>query len=239
MLLRPIIAKETIRACHRNEFPATSKSLPSLWGESPETRWLSLRSKPKIGRASSPALTLSLEKGEEDEFAHWLLDKGWIPPGEAKDYVNLADIKEEKIEMGWTEEELKARLKENPHLKVSNSIPLNTELEKMSKGKSPSKYKNIRSEYNGVKFASKKEAHHAQENDTRIKAGILSFYLIQVPFRLPGGIVYRADFAEFSKVSNTHLYEVEFIDVKGFDTPISDLKRKQVKELYGIEIKLL
>jgi len=53
-----------------------------------------------------------------------------------------------------------------------------------------------------------------------------------VPFHLPGGIVYRCDFAEF--LSNQ---EVRFVDVKGYKTDMYILKAKQVKDVYGVTIE--
>lgn len=137
------------------------------------------------------------------------------------------------MSMRWSEEELAERLKENPDLKVKQENPPS-----LNKGKG-NKYHAQRTEYNGVNYASKKEAQHAQDNDTKIKASIMSFYLIQVPFRLPGGTVHRVDFVEFQKVANTCLYEVHFVEVKGYKTRLGEVKRKMTEELYKIEIKVV
>jgi len=147
--------------------------------------------------------------------------------------------------MSITEDELAKLLAENPDLKVKQenpSTPLRVNpLPRLVRAleQKPHKYHAQRTEYNGRWYASKKEALHAQENDLKIKAGYLDFYLTQVPFRLPGGITYRADFAEFTRVVNTPIFEVHWVDTKGYDTPVSDLKRKQVKEIYGIEIEVI
>ncbi len=151
----------------------------------------------------------------------------------------------------WTEEELKAKLDENPYLMISQArevigkayaLRIDDKIMHPEESEKPHKYHVADKEkrtYNGHTFHSRKEMLHAIDNDTKIRAGILSFYLIQVPFRLPGEITYRADFAEFTKVSNTCLYEVRFVDVKGYDTPVSSLKRKQVSAIYGIEIEVV
>jgi Protein of unknown function (DUF1064) len=86
-------------------------------------------------------------------------------------------------------------------------------------------------EVEGIKFPSKKEAHYFGELFLAQKAGELLFFLRQVPFHLPGGIVYRVDFAEFWKNG-----EVRFVDVKGYKTRTYIDKRKQVEALYPIKI---
>ena len=84
-----------------------------------------------------------------------------------------------------------------------------------------------------IRFASKKEAIYYNELKLRVRAGEVVFFLRQVPFDIPAG-VHRIDFVEF--LSNG---EVEFIEVKGYDTPMGKLKRKQVEELYPIKIKVV
>jgi len=130
-----------------------------------------------------------------------------------------------------SDEELQAKLKENPGLSVANPLPRLAPLLKKHK------YNAKRTEYNGRFYDSKKEADHAKDNDLRIDAGDLTFYLTQIPFRLPGGVTCRCDFAEFTQFGA--LFTVHFVDTKGFDTPVSKLKRKQVKELYGIDIEVV
>lgn len=83
-----------------------------------------------------------------------------------------------------------------------------------------------------IRFDSKAEAAYYSQLKIRLNHDVL-FFLRQVPFDLPGGVKYRADFVLFMKDGN-----VEIIDVKGMDTPMSKMKRKQVEDLYPIEIKL-
>lgn len=87
--------------------------------------------------------------------------------------------------------------------------------------------------YNERHFDSKLEARYAQKLDILKKSGELLFYLEQVPFRLPGNVKYRVDFAEFWKD------HVIFTDCKGFDAQLSSMKIKQVEEIYGIEINIV
>jgi len=90
------------------------------------------------------------------------------------------------------------------------------------------KYNAVRTELDGIKFSSKKEAKYYLELKLRKSAGDVLFFLMQVPFRLPGGVKYVCDFAVFK--SNG---EVDFIDVKGFRTAMYSLKRKMVEEIYA------
>src|SRR3990167_9952084 len=144
----------------------------------------------------------------------------------------------------WTEEELEAKRKENPDLTISKeglrSLP-------PTKGEGRqltiSKYHNRRTNYGGQNYHSQKEADRARDNDLRIKAGELSFYLTQVPIRLPGGVVYRLDFVEFTQIKgNASLYEVRFIEVKPsgkFREKTGEVKRKIAKALLKIDIEVV
>lgn len=101
------------------------------------------------------------------------------------------------------------------------------------------KYGAKRTEYNGQKYDSKKEAIYAQKLDAFIKSGKLLFFLRQVPMSLPGNVKYRIDFLEFWAPSGSDQGDVVFTDVKGYMTPMSKLKIKQVEELYNIRINLV
>ena len=59
------------------------------------------------------------------------------------------------------------------------------------------------------------------------------WFLRQVPFHLPGKIVYRVDFVEFHKDGSVH-----FVDVKGFENTVSKNKIKQTEALYPVKIEL-
>lgn len=88
-----------------------------------------------------------------------------------------------------------------------------------------------RTELNGIRFSSRKEARYFGQLQLAQKAGDLLFFLRQVPFHLPGGIRYVCDFAEFWKSG-----EVRFVDVKGFATAQYRSKKKMVEALYPIKI---
>lgn len=96
------------------------------------------------------------------------------------------------------------------------------------------KFKARRTEIDGVKFASKKESRYYQDLLLRQKVGEVIFFLMQTPFHLPGRIKYLVDFVEFLSDGS-----VRFIDIKGYDTPLSKTKRRMVEELYPIKIDVL
>ena len=89
-------------------------------------------------------------------------------------------------------------------------------------------------EFEGHRYASKKEAQYAQELGLRKRAGEVLFWLEQVLFRLPGSTIHRVDFMEFWTDGTVH-----FVEVKGFDTPMGKMKRKMVEAEYPIEIEVV
>jgi len=93
----------------------------------------------------------------------------------------------------------------------------------------------IRHKYNaspqkrdGHRYDSKAELAFAQQLDRSKVAGEVVQYLRQVPFHLPGGVKYVCDFCIFESGGS-----IRWVDVKGVDTPMSKMKRKQVEELYA------
>jgi len=95
------------------------------------------------------------------------------------------------------------------------------------------KFNAVRTEYDGIKFDSKKEGKYYLELKNKVRAGIVLFYLRQVPFQLPGSTTYRIDFMEFHADGTVH-----FIDVKGMQTKEFILKKKIVEALYPVEIEV-
>ena len=79
----------------------------------------------------------------------------------------------------------------------------------------------------GILFDSKKEARRYGDLKLMRKAGVVSFFLRQVPFHLPGKTTYRCDFVVFYADGT-----VAFEDVKGMRTQAYKLKKRQVEELY-------
>lgn len=81
----------------------------------------------------------------------------------------------------------------------------------------------------GIVFDSKKEMRFylqlKQDPD-------VLFFLRQVPFHLPAGVKYLADFLIFFKDGS---YSV--VDCKGMKTAMYKLKKKQVEAIYPVKIK--
>lgn len=96
------------------------------------------------------------------------------------------------------------------------------------------KYGAERTERNGIKFDSKKEARYYNELLLRVIAGEVIFFLRQTPFHLPGNVTYRVDFQEFHADGTIH-----FIDVKGMQTKEFIMKKKMVEDLYPVEIEIV
>lgn len=97
--------------------------------------------------------------------------------------------------------------------------------------KKPSKMHNVRTELDGKMYASKKEANRAAELKLLLAGKEVVEFFEQVPFLLPGGIKYKADFVVLW--ADGH-WTVE--DTKGFLTTEYKLKKKLMRETRGIEI---
>lgn len=96
------------------------------------------------------------------------------------------------------------------------------------------KFGAVRCERDGIKFPSRLERRYYDKLCMLQKSGEVLFFLRQVGFDLPGKVRYFADFLVFWADGN-----VDIVDTKGRDTTISQLKRKQVEELYPVEIKIV
>jgi len=89
------------------------------------------------------------------------------------------------------------------------------------------KFNAVQTVCDGIKFPSKKEAKYYQDLKLRQKAGEIILFLRQVPFYLPGNTKYVVDFQEFHSDGSVH-----FVDVKGKETEMFIMKKKQVEALY-------
>lgn len=101
------------------------------------------------------------------------------------------------------------------------------------KSRGKNKYRNVRTEVDGILFDSKKEAAY-YENLKALKAnGLLvpPYFLRQVPFHLPGGVRYVCDFLVFRGNQDP-----QFVDVKGMKTAMYLTKKKMVEAIYKIKI---
>lgn len=101
------------------------------------------------------------------------------------------------------------------------------------------KYKAVRTERKDRTFASKLEAKYYDKLQILKMSGEVDFFLEQVPFRLPGGIIYRLDFMEFWAPKNGEPGDIIFTEVKGYMTPLAQAKISMVTDLYGIKINIV
>jgi hypothetical protein len=89
-------------------------------------------------------------------------------------------------------------------------------------------------EYDGIKFSSKKEAHYYLKLKAAKESGELLFFLRQCPLHLTGNIRYVIDFIEFWNDGS-----VVFTEVKGYMTEIARLKIRQAEDIYNISINIV
>ncbi len=96
-----------------------------------------------------------------------------------------------------------------------------------------SKYKNVKTVVDGLKFDSTAEAeYYVMLKILRDKTQEVTHFFRQVPFDCGAGIKYRLDFLVFYGSG-----KVEYVDVKGVRTDVFEIKRKLVESLYPITIK--
>ena len=97
------------------------------------------------------------------------------------------------------------------------------------------KYRNIKTEVDGIVFDSKAEARRYAELNLLEKANEISDLRLQYPFECKINekkiCTYRADFDYYEGDQ----WVIE--DVKGFRTQVFRLKKKLVEALHGIEIR--
>jgi hypothetical protein len=103
----------------------------------------------------------------------------------------------------------------------------------------PSKFKNVRTVIDGIKFDSKAEAKRYGELKTLKAVGQVEWFLMQVPIHCGGGVFYRLDF--MIKWRTTILVEprITFEDVTGADMQRKANKLKQIKAMWGIDVELV
>ena len=125
-----------------------------------------------------------------------------------------------------TEEEYRKYLSKRRGQKLTPfNNPLNNDVKQ-------NKYGNKRVERNGFKFDSVREADYYDELCVLRAAGEIKVIMRQVPFDLPGGIKYFADFCTVDKDGKFHV-----IDAKGARTRVYINKKKQMKAIWGIDIE--
>lgn len=92
----------------------------------------------------------------------------------------------------------------------------------------------------GIRFDSKAEANYYQRLQLRKDAGQVEFFLRQVPMHLPGNTRYVLDFLEFMpcKCGGCSCQRYRLVDVKGVQTQMFRLKKRQVEDLYPVTIEI-
>lgn len=103
----------------------------------------------------------------------------------------------------------------------------------MKPPKAPNKYHNHPTTVSGIRFDSKKEARYYEQLLIRQATGEVNYFLMQVPLRLPGGSKYVVDFQVFF---NNLAAPPQYIDVKGRETQVFRLKKREVEHHYPIRI---
>lgn len=137
------------------------------------------------------------------------------------------------MSLRMTEEEY-ADLMRRRRATGTSSVPLCGPPSPKGKAKR-AKYGNRRVEVDGMKFDSKHEVQTYMMLMERYMAGELKCVLRQVPFDLPGGIRYYADFVTIRPDMSIEAV----IDAKSEATKKNRVyinKKKQMKAIWGIEI---
>lgn len=98
-----------------------------------------------------------------------------------------------------------------------------------------SKYGAIATTVDGIRFDSKKEARYYEQLKLRKAAGEVSYWLRQVPLHMPGGTRYVVDFLVFFVDQSR---PPEYVDVKGRETAMFRMKRREIEHLFPIKVTL-
>lgn len=96
------------------------------------------------------------------------------------------------------------------------------------------KFNAKKTECDGIRFDSKLEASFYMHLKLQQRAGIVLFFLRQVPIHLPGGTKLVVDFQVFYTDGSCR-----FLDTKGVETPEFKIKKREVEALYPIEIETI
>ena len=96
------------------------------------------------------------------------------------------------------------------------------------------KYRNKKVTIDGITFDSIIEGAYYLQLKAEIAAGVVGYFLCQVPLRVLGQVVLWVDFQVFPLVGREY-----YVDVKGKQTQVFKNKKKQVEATYPIEVKLV
>lgn len=150
------------------------------------------------------------------------------------------DLEELRERLGQRDQEKEAKfngLRERFEQRDRETEARKREIEKTVReaGKKPRKYRNEPTLVDGIRFDSKHEAQVYQELMLRVRAGELKNVLMQVPFLLPGGIRYFADFVTIAPDMRIEgVYDAKSEATRKNRVYIN--KKKQLKALWDIDI---
>lgn len=139
----------------------------------------------------------------------------------------------------WTEADV---IRHNQRIK-SQTIKNTPLKEKSIVDKPRAKYGNTKTEFNGVKYDSKKEAKRAEQLELQQRLGLISDlerqvkFVLQPSFEFAGHkireIAYVADFVYIENGNKV----VEDVKSPASKTPLYKLKKKMMMYVHGIEVK--
>ena len=135
-----------------------------------------------------------------------------------------------------------------PHIQqqINRQLAKKTRMEELAGEENPekkSKYSSAKTDVDGIRFDSKKEAEFYAELKLREKAGEITHlrlqprYLLQEAFKHEGKQYREMEYvADFEYIENG---ETVVVDVKGFRTAVYMLKRKLFLYRYGDKVKFI
>lgn len=106
-------------------------------------------------------------------------------------------------------------------------------------GRQSPKYGNVKVVVDGIRFDSKLEGMRYLYWYNLWRAGAVLYFLRQVPFHLPGNIIYRVDFVVVGLEPAGLGHWITYEDCKGHMTRVSENKIKQVEAIYKIRVDLI
>lgn len=145
----------------------------------------------------------------------------------------------------WTEEDL-ARFESNSGRPMAPEAKREIVKGVVDRQSSGTKFRNRPTYVGPWRFDSKLEAARYEQLLQLQAVGEVLYFLRQVPFALPGRVIYRADFMvalphrdglSFNTLERS--VNLRYEDCKGFDTRLSKVKRAQVADLYGVYVAIV
>lgn len=103
--------------------------------------------------------------------------------------------------------------------------------------KPKSKYRNTKTEVNGIKFDSAKEAAHYKKLLLLQKAGKIGLLELQVPYELNAGGTYSLKYIADFVYTDSQTGRKHVVDVKGYRTAEYKKKRKLMLKVHEITIE--